>query len=66
MCASSSAAVTVRTEVSNDSSRAWAIFFARVILGLIFFMAGVWKTFTLTPFGLREARNTDMHVTSRA
>jgi len=51
MCASSSAAVTVRTEVSNDSSRAWAIFFARVILGLIFFMAGEWKVFTLTPAG---------------
>ena len=29
--------------------RSWAIFFARVILGLIFGMAGYWKTFTLTP-----------------
>lgn len=31
------------------SSRAWAIFFARAILGLIFFMAGFWKVFTLGP-----------------
>jgi thiosulfate dehydrogenase [quinone] large subunit len=51
MCASSWAAVTARTDISNEASRAWAVFFARVILGLIFFMAGVWKTFTLTPAG---------------
>jgi uncharacterized membrane protein YphA (DoxX/SURF4 family) len=31
--------------------RAWAIFFARVILGLIFFMAGVYKVFQLGPLG---------------
>ena len=31
------------------SDRAWAIFFARVILGLIFFMAGLWKVFDLGP-----------------
>jgi thiosulfate dehydrogenase (quinone) large subunit len=31
------------------SHRAWAIFFARAILGLIFFMAGEWKVFTLGP-----------------
>jgi uncharacterized membrane protein YphA (DoxX/SURF4 family) len=37
---------------SSDSvSRSWAIFFARGILGLIFFMAGVYKVFTLTPAG---------------
>jgi putative oxidoreductase len=30
-------------------SRTWAIFFARVILGFIFFMAGVWKVFQLGP-----------------
>lgn len=29
--------------------RAWAIFFARTILGLIFFMAGFWKVFQLGP-----------------
>ena len=29
--------------------RAWAILFARGVLGLIFFMAGFWKVFTLTP-----------------
>ena len=31
--------------------RAWAIFFCRTILGLIFFMAGVYKCFVMTPFG---------------
>jgi len=31
--------------------RSWSVFFARVILGLIFFMAGVWKVFQLTPVG---------------
>ena len=30
-------------------NRSWAIFIARVILGLIFFMAGFWKVFTLGP-----------------
>lgn len=29
----------------------WAIFFVRWVLGLIFFMAGWWKTFELTPLG---------------
>ena len=29
--------------------RAWALLFARLVLGLIFFMAGVWKVFTLGP-----------------
>ena len=33
------------------ANRAWAIFFARTILGLIFFMAGWWKVFTLGPLG---------------
>jgi uncharacterized membrane protein YphA (DoxX/SURF4 family) len=33
------------------SDRAWAIFFARMVLGLIFFMAGVWKVFSLGPLG---------------
>ncbi len=33
------------------ANRAWAIFFARTILGLIFFMTGWWKVFTLGPLG---------------
>ena len=40
---------------SKDSTdRAWAILFARAILGLIFFMAGAWKVFQLGP--LQHAR----------
>ena len=31
--------------------RAWAVFFARVVLGLIFFMAGVYKVFQQGPIG---------------
>ena len=31
--------------------RAWALLFARLALGLIFFMAGVYKVFVLTPAG---------------
>ena len=31
--------------------RAWAVAFARMILGLIFGMAGYWKCFVLTPPG---------------
>src|SRR5882762_4956865 len=31
--------------------RSWAIFFAREVLGLIFFMAGVYKVFQLGPLG---------------
>jgi uncharacterized membrane protein YphA (DoxX/SURF4 family) len=34
--------------------RAWALLFARLVLGLIFFMAGVWKVFSLGP--LQHAR----------
>jgi putative oxidoreductase len=34
--------------------RAWAILFARLVLGLIFFMAGFWKVFHLGP--LEHAR----------
>ena len=33
------------------SNAAWAIFFARVVLGLIFLMAGIYKVFQLTPAG---------------
>ncbi len=31
--------------------RSWALLFARAILGLIFFMAGVYKVFTMGPLG---------------
>lgn len=36
------------------SNRSWAIFFARQVLGLIFFMAGVYKVFRMGP--LEHAR----------
>ena len=36
---------------SKVSNRGWALFFARWILGLIFFMSGVWKVFQLGPIG---------------
>lgn len=39
---------------SADVDRAWAILFARLVLGLIFFMAGVMKIFQLGP--LNHAR----------
>lgn len=38
----------------SNSNRAWALLFARLVLGLIFFMAGVWKVFQLGP--LEHAR----------
>lgn len=31
------------------TDKGWAHFFARVMVGILFFMAGVWKTFELTP-----------------
>jgi uncharacterized membrane protein YphA (DoxX/SURF4 family) len=40
--------------VSQTLDRSWAILFGRLVLGLIFFMAGVWKVFTLGP--LEHAR----------
>jgi len=40
--------------VTADLSRAWALLFARLVLGLIFFMAGVGKLFQLGP--LEHAR----------
>jgi uncharacterized membrane protein YphA (DoxX/SURF4 family) len=40
--------------MTGDSHRAWALLFARSVLGLIFFMAGVWKVFQLGP--LEHAR----------
>src|ERR1700704_3557884 len=39
---------------ASNHNRAWAILFARLVLGLIFFMAGVWKVFQLGP--LNHAR----------
>lgn len=38
----------------RNPNRAWAVLFARLVLGLIFFMAGVWKVFQLGP--LNHAR----------
>lgn len=38
----------------NNLNRSWALLFARLVLGLIFFMAGFWKTFQLGP--LEHAR----------
>ena len=35
--------------MAKDFQRAWALLFARLVLGLIFFMAGVWKVFQLGP-----------------
>ncbi|HKD16310.1 MAG TPA: MauE/DoxX family redox-associated membrane protein [Thermoanaerobaculia bacterium] len=37
--------------VSDSARRAWAVLFARGVLGLIFFMAGVYKVFSMTPVG---------------
>jgi thiosulfate dehydrogenase (quinone) large subunit len=37
--------------VTRPSDRAWAIFFCRAVLGLIFFMAGLYKCFVMTPLG---------------
>ena len=41
----------MKLDVGDSAARAWAILFARAVVGLIFFMAGVWKVFTLTPAG---------------
>lgn len=38
----------------KDLHRAWALLFARLVLGLIFFIAGIWKVFQLGP--LEHAR----------
>ena len=42
------------TVLKRNIDRAWAILFARLVLGLIFFMAGVMKVFQLGP--LNHAR----------
>ena len=40
--------------MSTETQRSWALLFARLVLGLIFFMAGIWKVFQLGP--LEHAR----------
>src|SRR5437588_10227748 len=40
--------------MSLENQRSWALLFARLVLGLIFFMAGFWKVFQLGP--LQHAR----------
>jgi uncharacterized membrane protein YphA (DoxX/SURF4 family) len=40
--------------MSTEQQRGWAVLFARLVLGLIFFMAGSWKVFQLGP--LEHAR----------
>ena len=40
--------------MAKDFQRVWAMLFARLVLGLIFFMAGFWKVFQLGP--LEHAR----------
>ncbi len=39
----------MENEPEAISGRTWALLIARVILGLTFFMAGVWKVFSLGP-----------------
>jgi len=41
----------VSVSASDAAGRGWALLFSRGVLGLIFFMAGFWKVFTLTPAG---------------
>ncbi len=40
--------------MKRNLNRSWALLFARLVLGLIFFMAGFWKVFQLGP--LEHAR----------
>ncbi len=44
----------MKTDENQDYDRSWALLFARLVLGLIFFMAGAWKVFHLGP--LEHAR----------
>ena len=39
------------SSTDDAAGRGWALLFARGVLGLIFFMAGFWKVFTMTPVG---------------
>jgi len=41
----------MRSFINNQRSRNLAVFFAREVLGFIFFMAGVYKVFQLGPLG---------------
>lgn len=41
----------MRVFIDDAAAKAWAVLFARLVLGLIFFMAGVWKVFELGPVG---------------
>ncbi len=38
-------------QIDDVAAKSWAVLFARLVLGLIFFMAGVWKVFELGPAG---------------
>jgi thiosulfate dehydrogenase [quinone] large subunit len=40
----------MKSQRDSFIDRSWAILFARLVLGLIFFMAGFWKVFQLGPF----------------
>ena len=54
LCATGRALLYHRAMPASDpqaSRRAWAILFARLVLGFIFFMAGVYKVFELGPVG---------------
>ena len=42
------------TDETNQSGWKWSIFTVRWVLGLIFFMAGWWKCFELSPMGHAE------------
>ena len=44
----------MKFEEGQNLDRSWALLFARLVLGLIFFMAGAWKVFQLGP--LQHAR----------
>jgi uncharacterized membrane protein YphA (DoxX/SURF4 family) len=44
----------MKTNADQNPDRSWALLFARLVLGLIFFMAGAWKVFQLGP--LNHAR----------
>jgi uncharacterized membrane protein YphA (DoxX/SURF4 family) len=44
----------MKSDEAQNLDRSWALLFARLVLGLIFFMAGAWKVFQLGP--LEHAR----------
>src|SRR5438552_2785640 len=46
--------MNIQLKPGNFPGRPWALLFARLVLGLIFFMAGFWKVFQLGP--LQHAR----------